>query len=260
MHQPFRALRLITAAVATLALVAACGSSDDDSADDRADTADPKVRFVHAVPGGPAVTLQRNGVAESGVTNVDYKFANQYYDVATQSYTFSLRTATGNVEVASNVLQAKRGDKYTLLAVPSAEGVELLSVEDPYNKSLTSNDARLRVVNASVNAQPFDVYVTAPNADLSAAVPQITNVGYKMTAPTSGADSLEIDGGTYVLRLTPSGSKTAFFTASVTLPDNGDWLLVTLPDDATPLAANAVRVLRVKSDDSDDATDEILTQ
>ena len=45
------------------ALLVACGGSDD-SFDDRADIADPKVRFVHAVPGAPNVTLQRNGVAE----------------------------------------------------------------------------------------------------------------------------------------------------------------------------------------------------
>ena len=57
-------LRLLGATVC-LGLLAACGGSDDDSFDDRADVADPKVRFVHAVPGGPNVTLWRNGYTAS---------------------------------------------------------------------------------------------------------------------------------------------------------------------------------------------------
>jgi Domain of unknown function (DUF4397) len=260
MTQPLRALRFLSLALASAALVAACGGSDDDNIDDRTGTADPKVRFVHAVPGGPAVTLQRNGAAESSVTSVDYKYANQYYDVSTEAYTFSLRTATGNIEVATSSLSTERGHKYTLLALPTDSGAELLTIDDPYNKSVASNNARLRVVNASLNAQPFDVYVTAPGADLATLTPQMSNVGYKQAVPGTRANAVDVEGGSYVLRLTPTGSKAAFFTAAVAVPQNGDWLLVTLPEDATPTTANAVRVLRVRADDSDDATEEIVTQ
>jgi Domain of unknown function (DUF4397) len=260
MTRPLRALRVLSLALASAALVAACGGSDDDSLDDRADAAQPKIRFVHAVPGGPAVTLKRNGVAESGVTNVDYKYADQYYDVSTEAYTFSLRTAAGDAELATASVRAERGDKYTLLALAGTSGAELLTVKDPYNKSVTSNDARVRVVNASPNAQPFDVYLTAPGADLAALSPRVTNVGYKRALPASGADSVEIEGGEYVLRLTATGTKTVFFTAAVTVPRDADWLLVTLPEDATPETADAVRILRVRSDDSADATDEVISQ
>jgi hypothetical protein len=260
MTQPLRALRFLSLALTSAALVAACGGSDDDNIDDRAGTAEPKVRFAHAVPGGPAVTLQRNGAAESSVTNVDYKYANQYYDVSTEAYTFSLRTATGDLELATANVTAERGHKYTLLALPTTTGAELLSVDDPYNKSVTSDNARLRVANASLNAQPFDVYVTAAGADLATLSPQMSNVGYKQVSPGSGANSVDVEGGSYTLRLTPTGSKAAFFTAAVTVPKNGDWLLVTLPEDATPTTANAVRVLRVRSDDSATAADEIVTQ
>ena len=260
MTKPLRALRFLSLALASAALVAACGGSDDDSLDDRADTAQPKVRFVHAVPGGPAVTLTRNGVAESGLSNVDYKYADQYYDVSTEAYTFSLRTAVGDTELANVRLIAERGNKYTLLALPSTSGAELLAVDDPYNKSVASDNARVRVVNASPNAQAFDVYLTAPGADLTTLSPRVTNVGYKQALPASGADSVEVEGGEYVLRLTPTGSKTAFFTAAMTVPRDADWLLVTLPEDATPQVADAVRILRVRSDDSADATDEIVSQ
>ncbi len=251
-----KALRFLLVAAASAGLLAACGGSDDDSFDDRADIADPKVRLVHAVPGAPNVTLQRNGNNESGATDFAYKDASQYYDVSTENYTFTLRTSSGDVELASAALNADRGNKYTLVALPTDSGVELLQIRDPFNKSVTSDDARVRVVNAAANAQAFDVYLTAAGADLTTATPRISALGYKQVLPQSGADSVEIEGGTYQLRLTPAGSKTPFFDQTVTAPVDGDWLLVALPDQATP---NSVRLLIVRSDDSSDATDEIPT-
>jgi Domain of unknown function (DUF4397) len=252
-----QALRLLLVGVASIGFLAACGGSDDDSLDDRADVADPKVRFVHAVPGGPNVTLQRNGVAESGATDMAYKSASQYYDVDTEDYTFSLRTATGNAELATASFNADRGNKYTLVALPTDSGAELLAIRDPYNKSVTSDDARVRVLNAAVNAQSFDVYITQVAADIAAATPQLGDISYKEVQPESGDDSIELEQGTYRLRLTPAGSKTVIFNATIDVPEDGDWLLVVLPEDATP---NNVRVLLVRSDDSDDATDEIVSE
>lgn len=249
--KPFRFL-LLAAASATL--LAACGGSDDDSLDDRIDAADPKVRFVHAVPGAPNVTLQRDGVAETGATDVAYKYGSQYYDVSTRDYTFTLRTASGATELASLPLTAERGDRYTLLALPTDSGVELVSISDPYDKSVTSEDARVRVFNAAANAPSFDVYITALSVDLASATPRFAALGYKTVKPDSGNNSVEVASGAYQVRLTPVGSKTPFFDATVTAPEDGDWLLVVLPDTA---AANSVRILLVRADDSNDATDEI---
>ena len=44
-----KTLRLLLLAAASACLLAACGGSDDDSFDDRADIAQPKVRFVHEI-------------------------------------------------------------------------------------------------------------------------------------------------------------------------------------------------------------------
>ncbi len=263
MTRPFNLFRVLTVAAASATLLAACGGGDDDDLDDRLDIADPKVRFVHALPGGPAVTLQRNGQNEAMATNVNYKFGSQYYDVSNQTVTFSLRTASGNTELATAILNPSQGDRYTVLALPTTApgaGAELFTIADPYNKSLTNNNARLRFFNASPNAQAFDVYITAVGANLATTQPNLTNIAYKRALPLSGNDSFELRGGNYQFRLTPAGSKTPYFSAPVTVPENGDWLLVTLPDDATPTASNAVRILRVRSDGALVATDEILTQ
>jgi hypothetical protein len=253
-----KGLRAILLSIVSASLLGACGG--DDNFDDRTGLADPKARFVHAFPGGPAVSLQRNGVTEPAATNVDYKYGSQYYDIGTASTEFSLRVAATNGEVATAGFNPSRGHKYTLVALPALSGAELLVIDDPYNKSLASDDARLRVLNAALNAQTFDVYVTAPGADLSTATPRFTGVAYKHIAPDSGADSLEVEADTYRLRIAPAGSKTVIFDGTVFVPKNGDWLLVVLPDDASPLTTNAVRVLLVRSDDTNDATDELLNQ
>lgn len=258
MIQVSTSLRFLLMATASACLLAACGGSDDDSLDDRADVADPKVRFVHAVPGAPNVTLQRNGVAETAATDVAYKYGSQYYDVGSENYTFSLRTAGGNTELATAAVSTERGNKYTVVALPSDGGAELVAVRDPYNKSLTSDDARVRVLHAAVNAAPFDVYITDAAVDLTTATPRLSNLGFKQVAPATGNDSVEIAPAAYRLRLTPAGSRTPFFDATVTAPADGDWLLVALPDDAS--ATNSVRLLLVRSDDSSDATDEIVSR
>lgn len=255
-----KGLRAILLSLASASLLAACGGSDDDNFDDRTGLADPSVRFVHAVPGGPAVTLQRNGAPQAGATNVDYQYAGQYKDVRTEVQNFSLRAASSNAELATASEDVERGHKYTVVALPAASGAELLIIDDPYNKSLTSDNARLRVLNAASNANAFDVYLTPRGADLLTAIPKLTGVAFKQAAPDSDNNGLEVEGGAYQLRITSVGTKTVIFNTEVTVPKNGDWLLVVLPSDAAPATPNAVQVLLVRSDDSSDATDDLTNQ
>ncbi len=251
-------VRPLLLAVATAGLLAACGGGDDDDFDDRADLADPTARFVHAVPGGPAVTLRRNGGKEPSATNVDYKYASQYKDIVTDRNDFALLTGPSDTVVATTIVDGERGNKYTLVALPATGGVELLAIDDPYNKSVNSDDARVRVLNASANAPALDVYITAPTVDLNNVAPTFAGLDFKEVAPVSGSDSVDLEGGGYQLRITVAGSKTPIFSVPVTVPQNADWLLVTLPDDGALATPNDIRVLLVRSDDSNDATDELV--
>ena len=248
-------LRALVLAIAGASLLAACGGGDDDDLDDRADLADPKVRFVHVVPNGPDVTLQRDGKAESDATDVGYLFASQYYDIGQGNTKFTLVTGPVDTELASETFDVMRGDKYTLLALPAGAGADLVKIEDPYNKSVASDNARVRFVNASFNTDELDLYLNEPGVDLEDVDPTIASVDYKAFKPASGKDSIELEGGDYRLRITEAGDKSVIFSANVTVPKDGDWLLLTVPiDDATP-GRNNIRVLLVRSDDSDDATE-----
>jgi hypothetical protein len=236
------------------ALLAACGGSDD-SFDDRADIADPKVRLIHAIPGGPAVTLFRDSQTQGAeVTNMGYKGASNYFDTERGTHTWSVRTASAPVlTIGTQTFETKQGNKYTLLAVPDAGSLtEVQLIADPYNKSITSDDARVRVFHAAFNTGNVDVYVTAPAVNIASVPPNLPAVGFKQAAPASGADSIDLEGGAYTLRITAAGTKTVLFTAAVTIPKDADWLLVPVPGSVTP---GDMRVLVVQSDVGAPATE-----
>jgi hypothetical protein len=228
------------------ALLAACGGSDD-SFDDRADIADPKVRLVHAIPAAPDVSLFRDNEAQGAeVTDLPYKGASNYFDTERGDHVWDVRTATTPaVTVGSQTFNTGTGNRYTLIAVPgagSATGVVLIA--DPYNKSVVSDDARVRVFHAAGNTGRVDVYITAPTVNIANVAPNLS-AGYQEAAPPSGADSIDLESGSYTLRLTAAGTKTVLFTAPVTIPEDADWLLVPVPDSVTP---GDMTVLVVQSD------------
>ena len=241
-------------AMAPLLLVAACGGSDD-SLDDRLNLADPKVRLVHAVPLAPNVSLFRNVVAQAGdVTNLPYKGASRYFDVESGTARWDVLTATTPALPVGNVnFDAQRGKKFTLVAVPnSGSATELALIVDPYNKGITSDNARVRMFNASFNAPSVDVYLTNPAVDIATVGPNFSTVGYKQASPVSGADSIEVEGGAYRLRITTAGTKAVVFNATFTLAQNADWLLTSVPGSIAP---NDLKVLVIKSDEGAPATE-----
>ncbi len=243
-------------ATAPVFLIAACGGGDD-SLDDRLDIADPKVRFVHAIPAGPNVDLYRNTTIVGGVTNAAYLYASNYFVVDTAPADYTVRTTTGNLEVGSINFNPSRGNKHTLIAVPGdATTTNLLYIDDPYDKELTSNNARVRIVNASFNATNIDVYLTGPTVDIATVGPNFAAAGFRSAVPASSANSVDFTAGSYVMRVTTAGTKDVIFTAPLNVASNADLLLLTLPQS---LAVNDVKVLSVVSDSGQPST-EILNQ
>lgn len=247
-------LPLLLAAV-PLALLAACGGGSNDNFDDRVGLAGPKVRLVHAVPLAPNVTLLRNNVTIAPeVSNLPYKGASKYLEVSNTSDQWSVRTeTTPSLSLGTLSFNADRGHKYSFVAVPNAGSVtEVVRIDDPFNKSLTSDNAHVRVFNAAFNAASVDVYLTPQGADLSTLTPTFAAVGYKQAVPATGADSTELEGGGYSLRLTTAGTKNVIFTAPVDLAKNADWLLTPVPGSINP---NDLRVLIVRADEGAPATE-----
>ena len=231
--------KLLLACVPFIGL-AACGGGDTD---DRLDLADPAVRFVHAAQLAPAVTLYRGESAQSDVTNVRYPFASNYFDVSTENSSWTLKNTATLAVLGTVALNPSRGNKYTFVAVPGA-GAEasLVTYADPYNKSLSSDKSRVRVLNASPAAASIDVYLSAPGTDISAAsvTPTISATAYKSVGPASGNDSVELSAGSYRTPVTLAGTKTVVMVGQLDLASNKDVLMITVPN---TLSAGATKAL-----------------
>ena len=235
-------------------VLAACGGGSDDDFDDRTNAAEPRLRLVHVAPASLELTLRRNDVAEPEFTSKGYKFNGAYKDISTDSSTsttsLSLRLAATDTALSSATFSSQRGRKYTALALTDGVSAKLLLIDDPYNKSLTSEKARVRLVNNAVNATNVDIYITAPGASLTTLTPTLTGLAYQQALPASGNDSLEFDAGTYEVQITPVGSKTPFFRNTLVVDKNADWLLVAVPSDGIGLSTpNDIKLLRALTDD-----------
>lgn len=246
---------LFLAVAPLVLLVAGCGGGGDDSLDDRLDLADPKVRLIHAVPGAPPVSLFRNDVAQAAdVTALAYKGASRYFDVGTNIDRWDVRTATTPaLPVGTSTFDAGRGTKYTLVAVAnSATQTEVVTIADPYNKTLGSNNARIRVFNAAYNAAPVDVYLTARGTSVTTVAPTLFNIGFKQAQPGTFNDSIEVEGGSYQLSLAVAGTKNVVFSTPLDIARNADLLFTAVPGSLTP---NDVKLLLVRSDEGAPATE-----
>jgi hypothetical protein len=247
------------ALAATAALVSACGGGDTE---DRLDVRDPVVRFIHAVPTGANVSLYRNQAADPP-SNVAYKSVSRYYDVSNNPAEWSVRLASApSTVLASANVNPSQGDRYTFVALPAATAttVGLTVIEDPYNKGLLTDKARVRALHAAPTAPAVDVYLIQPAQDLATATPTVSNLGYAAVYPASGTDSIDLSGGTFRLVLTAAGTKTVVFNApTVSIANNADWLLLAIPGPSG--LPTDVRVLVAQGNDSQDGqTLELVSQ
>ena len=224
--------KLLLAATVPVLGLAACGGSDTE---DRLDVADPVVRFVHASPIAPQLTLYRGTVAQPDASNVSYKFASNYFDVDMSAADWSVKTSTGSITLGTVTIDPSRGTRYTIVALPSSStDNSTYLIVDPYNKPLGSSSAHLRLMNASFNAANVDLYMNNVGADISTLTPIIAGTAYKTSGPASGSDSIDIPGGTYQVTVTTSGTKNVLFRGQATFSNNTDVLVLTVPDTVLP--------------------------
>jgi len=139
------------------------------------------------------------------------------------------RTADTSAVIATISFAVTADQDQTVYAIGGAGGstISPLIVQDD-NPTIASSATRLRVVNLSPTAGGVDVFVTALNADLSAATPTYTNVGYRGAAPYVTPAI-----GTYQVRIVPTGTAPAARAgaviatiASLALPGGGGRTIV----------------------------------
>ncbi|MGO4282347.1 protein of unknown function [Cupriavidus sp. OV038] len=247
-------------ALATTAVLAACGGGDD-GIDDRVGLSKPSVRVIHAVTAGPNVDVLQNGALTS-LRNIPYKTVSGYFNVEEGNNLFAFNLANTSTQIGATTVSAHTGHKYTVVALPGTTAADVLQIDDPYGKGLLDTSARIRGLNASINAQNVDMYLTTPAQDIAAVNPTIAAISYKNAVPASGQDSIYVDGGTYRLRVTAAGTKTVIFdSGALTVNKNDDWLITTIPADGFgAVVPNKIKVLVAQSSTSNATAQELVSQ
>jgi hypothetical protein len=223
-----KTIRTLAALASAAALLSACGGGGNDVGKELG-LQNPEIHFVHALPGGPNVDFLVNGSALQ--TNIGYKQVTNFANINTGNTTVAYANTGSTTAIASgNFPDVAKGHEYTVLALPAVSGGDIGLIDDPFDKGLLSNSARVRAFNATVNAPNLDIYIVAPGTDISGVSPTMAGVALKNAVPASGQDSLYLNGGTYVAIATVAGTKVPIFqSASFNLANNADWLITTVP-------------------------------
>ena len=146
-------------ALGSLGVLAACGGGSDDIGQ-IIGTSAPQYRTMHVNPFIGNVDFGVNGTVK--IANVGFKNVSNYFGIDSAASVATVSNAGSTSPLASTNFSPANGHRYTGLAIVGATGsaTSLAIIDDPYNKSILSDKARVRTFNASYNAPNVDVYVT----------------------------------------------------------------------------------------------------
>ncbi|HYS69846.1 MAG TPA: DUF4397 domain-containing protein, partial [Gemmatimonadaceae bacterium] len=94
-------------------------------------------------------------------------------------------------------------------------GVVTNFITSDANPVPAASQVEVRILNLSPSAGALDVFVTAPNADLSTATPTASNLAYQAASPY-----VVFAPATYQVRAVPAGTAAAARSSSIVLTIN----------------------------------------
>ena len=177
-------IRTMAAVIGVASVLTACGGSGSDAAKTLGIT-DPEIHFENAVPGSSPYDFLVNGSAPGGQTNVAYLGVTNFTNIGTGATTVAYAaTGTKTALASGSFPDVANGHEYTVIALPGLTSPGIGMIDDPFDKGLLSNDARVRAFNASANATNLDIYI----------VPAGTNGGVNVFVSDPSQVVLDISG------------------------------------------------------------------
>lgn len=124
------------------------------------------VRVIHDSPDAPAVDIVVNdNFAAPLVESLAYPEFTPYVNVPAGTYNIKVAVADTQTSVINADLTFTAGTMQSVLAVNTVANIEPLVLMDDSRSVAT--EAKVRLVHGSPTAGSVDIYVTAPNADIS---------------------------------------------------------------------------------------------
>ena len=243
---------------ATALLLAACGGSSNNSTIITPPPPPPpppagaQLQVVHASADAPSVNVLVNGAVPDGLAGVPFAAASPYLelDAGTIDAAVNAILADGTeVEVlAADGLALEADVAYTVIAAGSTADLLAAAAEgNPLQLFLltrpvlaTIDGVRIQVLHGSPSAPEVDVYVTAPDTELTGAEPATFAFGETLDLGT-------VPAAEYRIRVTPTGDDTVVFdSGAVALPDGADFSIIAV--DNTGPGASPIALLAVLAD------------
>lgn len=185
------------------------------------------VRVFHASPDAPKVNLWVNDAVVA--SDLDYQQSTGYLTLDEGTYKVAVEGVIpgGNAVVIGPVdLPLAGNTDYDVIAVNSVASIEPLVLTDTGSLS-DSSKVRVRVAHLAADAPAVKVFVTAPDADLTAAT-ELGNFAFKETL-----GAVEVDAGDYQIRVTLADNTVVFDSGSVALAAGKDLLIGAVPNVGT---------------------------
>lgn len=187
------------------------------------------LRITHASPDAPAVNILANDAVLGGLENVDYQVSSGWLEVEAADYSVAVDAILADMTTAAVIeatLTLESDKTYDVIAVNETASIEPLVIVNDFT-AVTAGNVRVQVVHAAPAAPEVDIYVTAPDTDITMEQPLATAAFKDYTA------QVEVPAGDYQIRITPAGSTTVVFdSGSIGLADGAD-LLVAATENVT---------------------------
>jgi hypothetical protein len=233
---------LLVAAVTNTAAGAAPISllvNDGQTQSELFDVATPaSIRVGHLSADAPAVDVVVNDDFEDpAVSGLVYPQLTAYLAVAPGDYNFKVVDSASQAITAIDLDKTLEiGRSYSVLAVNALSSIEPLELADD-NRSVATH-ARVRLIHAAPAAGDVDVYVTAPDADITATSPALADVPFK-----ANSGYIALAAGAYEISVTPAGdNQTVAINAELALEAGDVYTIIArdAPGGGPPLGAEVI--------------------
>jgi hypothetical protein len=205
----------------------ACSDNDDAIVVEPVDPETSFIRVIHAGSDAPLVNIVAND--STLLSNVDYAMASDLLEVSATSYDIDVNAvlADGTTTTVLEVLLDAQDDmEYTAVALGFvADNTLSLKLIENSTMEIAAGYARVQVLHAAPSVGTVDIYVTAPDADISTPAPTLS------ASYLDVSSQLEVPIGDYQIRITAAGMKDVVYDSGlVALLDMQDYFISAIPN------------------------------
>ncbi len=165
---------------------------------------------MNAVPNESSLDVLVDSTSVS--SNLAYGTSTGYQSAKSGSHQVAIEPSGTSTALLQQSITFASGSDTTVISYNFSQSVANMVLADQ-NSAPASGDFKIRIVNASPNLGPADIYIVTPGTDLNTVSPTLSNLAFGSVAAYQS-----LTGGSYEVVFTSVGQKQkAIDTGSLTL-------------------------------------------